>query len=255
MVEISYSEHYELAELAGKSIAEVREQYTSEFEIPDRAQAILNDKPLKKKLEAEIKLEDSDMLSFEEKSRRGLVVLGAFLLTLLVTGGLFAYTYTVDTITITTVVATADFASVTANATTTALDYQLLGSVNGKLGSQDLFAVTGDSDYSGDVEVLVSLANADELVQEYRFWMMRVELTDAGGSTKVDKEGITKVISLDKPSTSFVVDSANITGQTVYVYCQGGSYKTFPFVQLGTSHSDPLIFCEVVQASQYLGTP
>jgi len=251
MVEISYGEHYELAELAGKSIAEVREQYTSEFDIPDRAQAILNDEPLKKKLEAEIRLEDSDMLSFEEKSRRGLVVLGAFLLTLLVTGGLFAYTYTVATITITTLEAPADFASVTANTTTTALNYQLLGSVNGKLGSQDLFAITGDSEYSGDVEVIVSLANADELVQEYRFWMMRLELTDAGGSPMRDIEGITKVISLSKPETSFAIESANITGQTVYVYCQGGSYKTLPFALLGTSHSDPLIFCEVIQASQY----
>jgi len=252
MVEISYGEHYELAELAGKSIAEVREQYTSEFEIPDRAQAILNDQPLKKKLEAEIRLEDSDMLSFEEKSRRGLVVLGAFLLTLLVTGGLFAYTYTVATITITTTVAAADFASVTANATTGDLDYQLLGSVNGQLGSQDLFAVTGDSDYTGDVEVLVSLANADELVQEYRFWMMRLELTDGSGNTPQDIEGITKIISLNKPNTSFAVDSANFTGATVYVYCQGGSYKTHPFALLGTSESDPLIFCEVVQASQYI---
>ena len=251
MVEISYGEHYELAELAGKSVAEAREQYTPEFEIPDRAQAILNDKPLKKKLEAEIRLEDSDMLSFEEKSRRGLVVLGAFLLTLLVTGGLFAYTYTVATITITTLEAPADFASVTANASTDDLDYQLLGSVNGQLGSQDLFAITGDSEYSGDVEVIVSLANADELVQEYRFWMMRVELTDAGGSTPQDIEGITKVISLSKPETSFAIESANITGKTVYVYCQGGSYKTLPFALLGTSHSDPLIFCEVVQASQY----
>ena len=182
---------------------------------------------------------------------RGLVLLGALLLTLAVTGGLFAYAYTVASVSISTSVASADFASVTANTTTTALDYNLLGSVNGKLGSQDLFAVTGDASYTGDVEVIVYLANADELVQEYRFWMMRLEFTDASGTTPQDMEGITKIISLQKPITSFVVASANITGKTNYVYCQGGSYKTFPFLKLGSSQSDPLIYVEVVQASQY----
>jgi len=198
-------------------------------------------------LEAEIRLEDSDMLSFEEKSRRGLVVLGAFLLTLLITGGLFAYTYTVDTITITTEVAEADFASVTGNMSAD-LNYDLLGSVSGKIDPGVMFDVTKDSAYTGDVEVIVSLANADELNKEYRFWMLRLVFSNSTGTTPQDMQGITKVISLDKPSTSFAVASANITG---YVYCKGGSYRTFPFVLLGSSNSDPLIFCEVVQASQW----
>lgn len=185
------------------------------------------------------------------KSRRTIFLLSGLLVTLVITGGLYAYAYTVASTSITTAAATADFASVTANTTTTNLNYNLLGSVNGKLGSQDLFAVSGDSNYSGDVEVIVYLANADEMVQEYRFWMMRLEFTDAGGTTPCDIEGITKVLSLQKPVTSFVVDSANISGVTNYVYCQGGSYKAFPFVLLGSSNSDPLIFCEVVQASQY----
>ena len=182
--------------------------------------------------------------------RKGLMLLSAFLLTLAMTSGLFAYTYLVDTATIVTAVATADFAEVSENASFDA-DYSLLGGVNGKIGSGIMFDVTGDGNYTGDVEILVSLANADDMVDEYRFWMTRIELTDAATTTMVDKEGITKVISLQKPSTSFVVDSANITGKTVYVYLAGGSYKTFPFIQMNGNHDDPLFFCEVIQASQY----
>jgi len=182
--------------------------------------------------------------------RKGLMLLSAFLLTLAMTSGLFAYTYLVDTTTIATTVATADFADVSENTVATE-SYNLLGAVNGKIGSDVLFDVTGDSNYTGDVEILVSLANADDMVDEYRFWMTRIELTDAATTTMVDLEGITKVISLQKPSTSFIVDSANITGKTVYVYLAGGSYKTFPFIQLGGNHDDPLFFCEVIQASQY----
>lgn len=182
--------------------------------------------------------------------RKGLMLLSAFLLTLAMTSGLFAYTYLVDTATIVTAVATADFATVTENTSFDA-DYDLLGGVNGKIGSGIMFDVTGDGNYNGDVEILVSLANADDMVDEYRFWMTRIEVTDNTTTTMVDKEGITKVVSLQKPSTSFVVDSDNITGKTAYVYLAGGSYKTFPFIQLGGNHDDPLFFCEVVQASTY----
>jgi len=182
--------------------------------------------------------------------RKGLRLLSAFLLTLAMTSGLFAYTYLVDTTTIVTAAASADFADVSENTSFDA-DYNLLGAVNGKIGSGIMFDVTGDNNYTGDVEILVSLANADDMVDEYRFWMTRIELTDAATTTMVDKEGITKVISLQNPSTSFVVDSDNITGKTAYVFLAGGSYKTFPHIQLGGNHDDPLFFCEVIQASTY----
>ena len=188
------------------------------------------------------------------KNTRAVVLLGSLLLTLVVTGGLFAYAYTVASVTITTTATSADFASVTANATAaTNLNYNLLGSTNGKIDEATIFSVQGDTAYNADVEVIVYLANADELVQEYRFWMMRVELTDGvmGSPTAVDKEGITKIISLQKPVTSFIVDSANVTSPaTAYVHVLGGSWKSFPNLQY-TTDSDPLIVCEVVQASAY----
>ena len=60
MVEIRYGEHYELASLAGKNIAEVREQYKQEFGIPDRAQAKLNGQEIGKKHELKQELKDDD---------------------------------------------------------------------------------------------------------------------------------------------------------------------------------------------------
>ena len=42
MVEVRYRDRYEAADLAGKHIGEVREQYRSGFGIPDKARARLN---------------------------------------------------------------------------------------------------------------------------------------------------------------------------------------------------------------------
>jgi hypothetical protein len=244
MVKVIFGEHSHQANLAGRSVAEVRDMYRFGFGMPDRANASLNGKRLRRELEPETKVGDHDKLVFEAKSRKGLVLLGSFLLTLIVTGSLFAYTYTTRSATITVNAATADFASISTNATPATID--LKGKVRGAIGDATMFDITGDGNYTGDVEVLVSLANADELSSDYSFWMMRLQLVDASNAT-ADLEGITKIITLDNPTTSFAVDSANISGVTVYVRTPGGSYRTYPFV-LGSSGNDPLIFCEVIQA-------
>lgn len=41
MVEIRYGEQYEAADLAGTSVAEAREWYKSEFDVPERAKTYL----------------------------------------------------------------------------------------------------------------------------------------------------------------------------------------------------------------------
>ncbi len=250
MVEISYGEHYELAELAGKSIAEAREQYKSEMAIPDRAQATLNDKPLKRKLESEIRLEEDDELSFEEKERsRKPLFVTAILLALAITGGLFAYTWTTASVTIAVTTATSDFATVTGNTTGgAAMDYQPFGRYRGNIPAGTLFNVDPAEGYSGDLEVTVYLSNPDELTQNYRFWMIRLQLTD--GSNPVDAQGGTQVLSLNNGQASFYWPSANYTDATeYYVEATGGSYIGLPWVGTGwASTYSPLLFCEVTQA-------
>ncbi len=179
-------------------------------------------------------------------SKRKMVLLGAILLSLAVTGGLFAFTYTSTSTTISVSAATSDFGNVSVNASPT--QSALLGRVRGAIGAAYMFDVSTDDDYTGDIEVQVSLANPDELSADYSTWNIRLSLTD-NITTPVDVEGITKVLSLDNPFVSFPVDSANLT-TTVYVYCEGGSYRALPF-SLGSTGADPLIFAQVVQASAH----
>ena len=113
MVEIRYGERYEMADLAGRSIADAREQYKQEFGIPDKAQASLNSKGIGKKHEPMTALGDNDSLTFAEKSRKGLFFIGAILLALAITGGIFAYGATTATVTL-GLIAKTDFAEVVA---------------------------------------------------------------------------------------------------------------------------------------------
>ena len=250
MVELSYGEHYELAELAGKSVVEVRELYKTEFEIPDRAQAVLNDKPLKKKMEDKIRLEDADELSFEEKERsRKPLFITAILLALAISGGLFAYTWTTATATLVAGTTVGDFASVTANtAGISNVTWTPFGRYRGAIPAGTLFNVTPTTGYDGDLEVTVYLANADELSKNYRFWMIRLQLTD--GTNPVDAQEATQVLTLNNGQSSFYWPSSNYTAGTIYdVECTGGSYIGLPWVGTGWADSyDPLLFCEVTQA-------
>lgn len=250
MVEISYGEHYEVTDLLGKSIAEAREQYKSELEIPDRAQAVLNDKPLKKTTEAKIRLEDGDVLSFEEKERsRKPLFITVLLLALAITGGLFAFTWTTATATLIAQTTVGDFASITANTTgIAAVTWTPFGRYRGAIPAGTLFNVTPVTGYNGDLEVTVYLSNPDELSQNYRFWMIRLQLLD--GSTPVDAQEDTQVLTLNNGQASFYWPSSNFTGGNTYdVYCDGGSYIGLPWVGTGWADSyDPVLFCEVTQA-------
>ena len=244
MIEIKRGENTETADLQGRSIAEVREMYQEGFGISEKDTAKLNGQKVGKNQEEETYLLDNDQLSFSKKSWKSLVMLGSFILALVVTGGVFAFTTTVQSATISVTGASNDFASITTNSTPTAIT--LMGNHLGSIDAATMFDITGDASYTGDLEVLVTLTNADELVQDYSFWALRVEYVDSSNTT-ADLEGITKIISLSNPTTSFAVDSANISGGTFYIRTPGGSYRTLPF-GLGSAGNDPVIFAEVVQA-------
>ncbi len=244
MIEIKYGEFNETADLKGKSIAEVRQQYTEEFGLSNRTRAKLNGEKISRKQEQERILIEEDELSFEEKSRKSLFLLGAFLMSLALTGGIFAYTATVQSMTLTVTGASNDFASITTN--TTPVIGTLLGNHLGAIDATSIFNIAGDAAYSGDLEVIVSLTNADELVEDYRFFTLRLKYADSA-NVSADLEAITKVISLSNPTVSFAVDSANISGGTFYIWSPGGVYRTLPIV-LGSAGNGPVLFAEVIQA-------
>ncbi len=249
MVEIRYGEYSERNDLAGKSVAEAREQYKSEFEIPGRAQAVLNNEPLKKEAEDSIMLGDDDELSFEKgrRSRKPMFVT-ALLLALGISGGMFAYTWTTATVTIGLTTATSDFANVTSNLSGS-VTYQPFGKQRGNIPAGNLFDVTPATGYSGDLEVTVYLANPDELTQNYRVWTMRVDLQNGSG-TRVDAQGISQLLTIDNGRVSFYWPSSNYTGGTpYYIECAGGSYVGLPWGGSGWSSTyGPLLFAEVTQA-------
>ena len=250
MVNVIYGEHSRQAELAGKTVAEAREMFESEFDLSDRAQANLNGQWLKKRLESETGLCDDDELYFEERSRRGLVMVGAFLLTLAITGGLFAYTATTGAVTIGVTAASPDYASITANNSVVYNTGNITGKTVGKINAGVMFDVTKNPQYTGDLEVIVSLANADDLVTEYSSWQIRLKFTDGTVSNGVDTENSTQVISLVNPTVSFAVDSSNLT-VTRYIHCIGGSYKTLSSSLWSGQGYDPMIFAQVVQAGAH----
>ena len=240
MVKITYRGQEKEADLAAKSVAEVREVFKAEFGLPDRAHAVLNGEQLKRKLEPETRLCDQDELYFETSSHRSLVLAGALLLALAVTGGLFAYTQTTITKTITATGASSDYATVSDNGTD--LDYSVMGKKRGTIGSGVLFDIVIDSAYTGDLEVQVYLANPDELQTDYSSWLIRLELEDAGG-TQMDLGTDTMVLSLDNPVVSFEVD--DWTQYSRYVKCEGGSFRAFG--NAWVDGDNPLIFCNVLQ--------
>ncbi len=250
MVNINYGENSKEVELTGKTIAEAREIFGSEFGLPDRTRVKINGKWLKKGRESEMVLSDGDVLQFARKSMKPFAILGSFLLTLVLTGAVFAYTQTTDTSTITVGGGSTDFCSVTANATGTAsIDYDLLGKHRGVISSGILFDVVPDSSYTGDLVLNVYLNNVDLLQDDYSSWMMRVQLTDNVTNPLVSA---TEIISLDTPGATFEIEYTDWNGVgdgKVYIYCDGGSYKTFGSGWLGAA--DPSLYAQVVQAGDH----
>jgi len=238
MIEIRYSEHCDMAELAGKSVAEAREQYKDEFGISGKAQAKLNGKGLRKKLEPETKLSDDDKLSFAEKSRKGLLFIGCILLALAISGGVFAYGQLTTTVGL-TVTKQPDFAAVTAGAGAT---WSAWGSYKGSVGTGTLFTVDPDDAWSGDISVIVTIANAQELVEAYRILVLEIEVQDSVNATLVGPEYLT----LGKGEIEFDVDyDAN---EPYTVELTGGYYITHRGGWTDT-REDPLIMCQVLQRS------
>jgi len=241
MVEIRYGEHYEMADLAGRSIADAREQYKQEFGIPDKAQARLNSKGIGQKHEPKTALGDNDSLTFAEKSRKGLFFIGAILLALAITGGIFAYGATTATVDL-LLDAQNDFAGVTAASPPT---WDVWGSYKGSVTAGDLFTVTPDAGWTGDMSVVLTLTNAHELVAAYRILVLEIEIWDSTATAL--KVGTTEYLTMGNGEISIEFDQAGFTAP-YDVRLTGGFYITHRGGWT-SDYEDPSIFCQVLQRS------
>lgn len=188
--------------------------------------------------------------AFYRAHKRGLVVLGALLLILAITGGLYAYTYLTNVAQLTVDGKSTDFAEVTSDPDAVNVTWNLFGRYLGAIpAGYQLFAITPSVDYNGDLDVTVYLSNPDELTKNYLFWNMRLQLVKLVGGvyTPVDKQGITQLLTMDNGKVNFYL-SGFTPGTTYYVLCKGGSFLGSPWIAPGYVTYSPLLFCEVRQA-------
>ncbi|MFC1965165.1 hypothetical protein ACFLWG_04120 [Chloroflexota bacterium] len=257
MVEIRYGELHEVADLAGQSLAEARESFKGEFGISAKAKAKLNGKKVKAQMESEICICDDDKITFaEEKSHRAPFLVGAMLLALVVTGGVFAYGYTTASTDLTTVTsAGADFASVTSN-TSDRPTWNAFGKYKGTIaGPKPIFDVsTMAGPFTGDWMATVSIANADELVGVYRGLALFIEVYGSHGNpVDVDGSGAYSatqdyaLLTLGNGSVDLYI-SANATGDYYTIKVKNGFYNSHITGQgWSAGYEQPLLYCEVAQ--------
>jgi len=193
-------------------------------------------KGLGKRQEPKIALSHNDSLTFAQKSRKGLFFIGAILLALVITGGVFAWGATTTTVTL-TVTEKPDFATVTAGAGPT---WNAFGSFKGSVGQATLFTIAPDAAWSGDMSVVVTLANAQDLVEAYRILVLEIEVWNNADVSI----GTTEYLTLGVGEIS--IDFTQATAGPYTVEVTGGYYITH---KAGAWSADPVIMCQVLQRS------
>lgn len=260
MVEIRYGDQFEVTDLAGQTVCEAREQFKADFGIPDKAKAKLNGSKIKSGAELDTVLNDDDKLTFAVSRSRTPYLIGALLLALAVTGGVFAFGFINATTSITVTLQESNFADVTVNGTNVVPSFSTWGFFKGSIGAGNLFDITPGVNYTGDLAVTVSLGNADALSKVYRAFSLQLAMIYSANLTTVDINESTDngsgdantdwvMLTLDNGSvTMFPQGTAASAPMTVRV--KRGFYITqvHPFFPPGwTGSASPELFCEVAQ--------
>lgn len=252
MVQLKYGDYHEMAELAGKTVAEVREQYKPLFDIPDRAKTKLNDKSIKKNQESETLLKDDDTLRFVETSRKAPFFILAALLALGATAVPFAFAATTASIEA-TVTEKEDFVIVSTD-NCTAPSWDVFGKFKGATdNATQLFKIEPASGFTGDLSAIVMLGNGEELVACYRVLVMKIKIYEddgSGAAADTGKQiGTTEYLTLSKGEVDIAM--TGLAGKTdpFWIYLDSGFYITHAW---GTSYNpggdeDPLIYCDITQ--------
>ena len=264
MVEIRYGEQYEVVDLAGQTVSEAREQFRAEFGIPDKARAKLNGRKVKGSLELDMVLNDDDKLSFAATKSKAPFLVGALLLALAITGGVFAFGWVNATAELTGTVTEADFASVSANsAGINAIDFNgwgfFKGTITSSYGNHDLYGTpifnidTKSSNYPGDLVVSVSLANAGALSKVYRVLGLELcmrypdnSVVDINGDSINSTTTDVALLTLKNGSVDMFYGG---TTNVCTVRVKSGFFITnIKGKGWGTGYvDDPVLFCEVAQ--------
>jgi molybdopterin converting factor small subunit len=249
LVQLKYGDYHEIVELAGKTVAQVREQYKPLLNIPDRAKTRINNSNIKKNLESETVLKDDDTLRFVETSRKGPFFILAALVALGATAIPFAFAATTATISA-NVTPGSDFVSVTA--ADTAPTWNVWGKFKGSCGSGELFKIMPGTDYTGDMSCTVIIGNGEELVETYRLITMRISIyEDDGSGTSANTSGqigTTEFLTLAKGEIDITMSDLSGKQSPYWVYLDSGFYISHYWGGWDPSgKEDPLLFCDVTQ--------
>jgi hypothetical protein len=252
MIEVKYRNHFELADMAGRTIDEVRAHFKGEFGIPDKAVAKLNGKKINSRMESEITLSSDDRLVFAAKSNRSAYMVCALLGALAVTGSAFAYGFINNTTSLNASISNSNYADVTTNASASNITWSAFGNFKGSIdGPNGLFNVEPAANYNGDLVVTVTLGNADLLAKDYRVLALKLDMIDSAGNViDINESGTANsadwvMLTLDNGAVS-MFPRAVTSNMTVRVV--SGFYITHVNPNGGfTGSASPDLFCEVAQ--------
>ncbi|MBA7649924.1 hypothetical protein ES703_57723 [subsurface metagenome] len=176
------------------------------------------------------------------KRKRLMFFIGAVLLTLAITLGLFAYGQTTATVT-PVVSGQPDFVTVTP---LSGLTWTAWGSHVGRIPTGDLFTITpadGADPWTGDMSVILRIANAEDLIECYGILVFKIEIWNSNNT----KLTTTEYLSLGKGGQIYI--DFNYDAYTPYtVKVTGGNYVTHRGGWT-TGREDPTIYCQVLQRS------
>ena len=253
MIEIKYKDNLEVADAAGRTVADIRGLYKKEFRIEDKTTAFINGKKVTPDLESSAILKNRDTLVFKKSGGHTLAYLvGALVLAMAITGGVFAYGFMNASTTITATAVNSDFATVTAN-TSSLPSWTARGMQKNQTGSGTLFDIsTSTSGYTGDLVATITIANAGDLAKVYRNLSMVIEVRDSSNNyVDINGDGLKNsddcvLLTLNNATVTLPITQS---GAGVYtVKLRSGYYICNTEMPSWTSSSGtPALYCEIAQ--------
>ena len=251
MVEIKYNGTIETADLAGRTLSEARDQFKSKLGIPNKASAWLNGRKISETSEIDTVLRQNDGLSFAvRKSRRTLIMVGAVVLALVITGAAFARGFVNSTASLGATVVSSNFADVVQNPDVNNITWKETGMTKSSIaGPHSIFNIVPANGYTGDLSLTVTLANTNQLIKYYRNLDLKLQLVNTSDNSTIDINGdgfanANDWVLLTLNNAAVTIEDR--TAGNVTIRLLSGSY-TSNAAGSGSGSASPQLFCEVAQ--------
>jgi len=180
---------------------------------------------------------------WERRAKKKLYLITAFLLVLIISGGVYAYTYTTAVGTINVAQPTADVATCNASASqpdwSSVTDNLSENTTCGEVPTGDLFEITPNPAYTGDLLANVNLTNVGSLIKAYQYLNMKVYVA---GSASANETPDYQLVSLQNGQANFSLLGLTATTGTWTQTTQGEFESgTLNQVDAATSPGDVIL--------------